>query len=181
MPSVAAYRILAEHESCRRSLQAAQTFLRKPAGATGFFLETSDSHSRVSPPPPRETRPDGSGRQETLPDRQVHTTERGEAPLVRPIIQLYNLFARHRHRKIFVSDRPHRCVRRKPHRKERFFPVCAELLPQPRPPEPVFKTYCERLVACCFVDLENEFSQVESPPVRKRCFQAFPSFSHPQR
>lgn len=131
MPSVAAYRILAEHESCRRSLPAAQTFLRKPAGETGFFLETLGSHSRVRPALP--AKPDRTDRDDKRPCPTEKCTSRNGArlPWSDP---LYNLFARHRLRKIFVSDRPHRRVRRKPHRKERFFPVCAELLPQPRPP-----------------------------------------------
>lgn len=48
--------------------------------------------------------------------------------------------------------------------------------PTAETPEPVFKTYCERPVARRLVDLENESSQVESPPVGERCFQAFPPF-----
>lgn len=119
MPSVAAYRILAEHESCRRSLQVAQTLLRKPAGETGFFLETSGSHSRVRPALP--AKPDRTDRDDKRPCPTEKCTSRNGArlPWSDP---LYNLFVRHRLRKIFVSDRPHRRVRRKPHRKERFFP-----------------------------------------------------------
>lgn len=79
MPSVAAYRILAEHESCRRSLQAAQTFLRKPAGETGFFLETSDSHSRVSPALP--AKPDRTDQDDKRPCPTDKCTPRNGARL----------------------------------------------------------------------------------------------------